>query len=71
MCREVEKYGDIVQENFTDIYSNIRLKAVSMLRWAASYCPTATYVIRTDDDVVVSVNSILKSIQVTHKLGFY
>ena len=68
VCAEVRKYGDIVQENFTDIYHNIRLKAVSMLRWASSYCPKATYVIRTDDDVLISTNSIIKSIQ---KIGVY
>ncbi|XP_005103715.2 beta-1,3-galactosyltransferase 1-like [Aplysia californica] len=64
VCAEAEKYGDIVQENFTDVYRNIRLKAVSMLRWAATYCSNASYVIRMDDDVAITVNVILSSIKI-------
>ncbi|XP_013064274.2 beta-1,3-galactosyltransferase 1-like [Biomphalaria glabrata] len=57
---EAYVYGDIVQMDFVDVYRNILLKAVSMLKWAATYCPKATYVIRTDDDVKVDVQQLLK-----------
>lgn len=56
---ESKQYGDIVQENFDDIYKNIRLKAMSMLRWAVNFCPQARYVIRTDDDVKVDMAALV------------
>ncbi|CAL1538670.1 unnamed protein product [Lymnaea stagnalis] len=56
---EFHTYGDVVQEQYLDVYRNIRLKAVSMLRWAATYCKSAKYVIRTDDDVVVNITKIV------------
>jgi hypothetical protein len=57
------KFGDIVQDGFDDTYRNIRFKAVSMLKWAAMFCDNAKYVIRTDDDVVVSPEKLVKALQ--------
>ncbi|CAL1538682.1 unnamed protein product [Lymnaea stagnalis] len=56
---ESKQYGDIVQENFDDVYKNIRLKAMSMLRWAITFCARAKYVIRTDDDVRVDMTTLV------------
>lgn len=47
-------YGDIVQGNFVDVYRNMTYKHVMGLKWVAHYCPTAKYVLKTDDDVVVN-----------------
>ncbi|CAL1538681.1 unnamed protein product [Lymnaea stagnalis] len=52
---EAEKYGDIVQEDFVDVYRNIRLKAMSMLKWASTYCPRTRFVLRTDDDIRTNI----------------
>ena len=60
---ENRKYGDLVQQDFTDKYRNIRLKAVSMLQWAATFCHTADYVIRTDDDVIASPRMLIRAIR--------
>ena len=62
---ELERFDDIVQADFSDIYKNIRLKAVSMLKWASTFCYTAKYVIRTDDDVYVNVRKIVSVIRRT------
>ncbi|CAL1538668.1 unnamed protein product [Lymnaea stagnalis] len=62
---EFRTYGDLVQESFVDVYTNIRLKAVSMLRWAVTYCKHAKYVIRTDDDVMVNVSRIVSALKRT------
>ncbi|CAL1538673.1 unnamed protein product [Lymnaea stagnalis] len=56
-------YGDIVQENFEDVYKNIRLKAVSMLKWASTFCQETKYVIRTDDDVRVDIPKLLSVLE--------
>lgn len=55
---ESATHGDIVQLDFDDVYRNILLKAVSMLRWAVSFCRHVTYVIRTDDDVKIDVAKV-------------
>ncbi|XP_059173037.1 beta-1,3-galactosyltransferase 5-like [Physella acuta] len=57
---ESEKYGDIVQESFVDVYRNITLKAMSMLKWTSTFCQQTNFVIRTDDDVEININKILK-----------
>lgn len=57
---EAGLYGDIVQESFVDVYENIRHKSVSMLKWASTSCQQATYVIRTDDDVVVDIPKVFR-----------
>ena len=60
---EVRLHQDIVQLEFTDVYKNILVKAVSMLRWAAEFCSSAKYVIRTDDDVRINVTKLVKAVQ--------
>ncbi|XP_059173038.1 beta-1,3-galactosyltransferase 5-like [Physella acuta] len=63
---ESGNHGDIVQENFLDVYSNIRLKALSMLYWAAEFCPQTTFVIRADDDVKVFPDKLVSVLRDTH-----
>lgn len=66
---EVKKFGDIVQENSIDIYKNIRHKAMSMLKWAVTFCPNTKYVLRTDDDIDVDLRKIVDAMKLTsHKL---
>ncbi|KAK6959236.1 beta-1 3-galactosyltransferase 1 [Biomphalaria glabrata] len=64
---ESAAYEDIVQESFEDVYQNIRYKAVSMLKWANTFCPQAQYVIRSDDDVLVNLSAVTGSLKATHK----
>lgn len=59
---EALKYKDIVQDGFEDCYRNMRLKAVSMLRWASTFCEGAQYVIRTDDDVQVDPEKLVAAL---------
>ncbi|XP_005104056.1 lactosylceramide 1,3-N-acetyl-beta-D-glucosaminyltransferase [Aplysia californica] len=59
---ESEQYKDIIQAGFNDAYQNIRLKAVSMLKWASIYCSNASYVIRTDDDIKFDVGEVVGAV---------
>ena len=63
---EARQNRDIVQSDFIDIYHNVRLKHVMMLKWAATYCSNATYVIRVDDDALVDPDQIVRTI---YKIG--
>lgn len=60
--QEARQFGDLVQSEFKDVYRNIRLKAQCMLKWAATYCYNASYVIRLDDDVSVDPDLIIEAI---------
>ncbi|KAH9495591.1 hypothetical protein Btru_014727 [Bulinus truncatus] len=60
---EYNAFHDIVQESFEDVYKNIRYKAVSMLRWASTFCQRAMYVIRNDDDVSINMTSVTESLR--------
>ncbi|KAH9495339.1 Lactosylceramide 1,3-N-acetyl-beta-D-glucosaminyltransferase B [Bulinus truncatus] len=64
---ESEEHNDLIQEDFEDVYANIRLKAVSMLRWAHTFCRKATYVIRSDDDVKFKFPQLLTVVEVAHR----
>ncbi|CAL1538677.1 unnamed protein product [Lymnaea stagnalis] len=64
---EAGLYGDIVQETFEDVYANIRHKSVSMLKWASTFCQQATYVIRTDDDVMVDIPKVYAVMRRKHQ----
>lgn len=50
---ESQIYNDIVQQNFDDSYRNLTLKCIMSLEWVSNYCPSAKYVLKTDDDVIV------------------
>ncbi|CAG5123906.1 unnamed protein product [Candidula unifasciata] len=68
--QEMKEFGDIVQEDFEDSYKNNRLKSVSMLRWVSTYCSTAKFVLRTDDDIEVNVSALISVLHRTsHSLN--
>ncbi|BFZ07907.1 hypothetical protein BsWGS_10946 [Bradybaena similaris] len=58
-------FGDIIQENFEDVYKNNRLKSVAMLRWVTTYCTNIKYVIRTDDDIIINMTSLVPVLERT------
>ncbi|XP_005108105.1 beta-1,3-galactosyltransferase 1 [Aplysia californica] len=64
---ESTTYGDIVLVRFEDKYKNILQKALAMLRWAIDFCPNAEHVIRTDDDVNVTVTDLISVMRRVHK----
>ncbi|XP_049875546.1 beta-1,3-galactosyltransferase 4-like [Pectinophora gossypiella] len=59
LAREDVLYGDVIQGNWVDSYSNLTLKVLSMLEWADTYCPRAPRVLKTDDDVFLNLPRLL------------
>jgi hypothetical protein len=57
---ESAQYGDIVQEDFRDTYRNLTYKAIAALKWVSTYCPHATFVLKTDDDIFVNMFTLLR-----------
>ena len=59
LSKESEQFGDIVQENFVDAYSNLTYKTIMGYKWAASYCSVSKAVLKTDDDMYINVPKVL------------
>ena len=70
LVQESDTYKDILQFPFIDHYSNLTLKAVSILRWIKTYCLRPTHILKTDDDVMVNVESLLQNMSDLNN-GFY
>ncbi|XP_011211781.2 beta-1,3-galactosyltransferase 5 [Bactrocera dorsalis] len=52
---EQQRFGDILQGNFQEAYRNLSYKHVMGLRWAATDCPNAKFIIKIDDDIIYDV----------------
>lgn len=57
--RESEIYGDLIQEDFIESYSNLTLKTVMAWKWARFYCPHATFVMIMNDEVFVDIFKLI------------
>ncbi len=60
---EGELYGDLVQGDFFDAYTNLTIKTMMGLRWASeiSQCQSKFYLL-VDDDYYVSVSNLQRSL---------
>ncbi|KAK3592494.1 hypothetical protein CHS0354_026615 [Potamilus streckersoni] len=56
---ESNRYGDIVQEDFNDSYKNLTYKAITALRWISTNCKQVSLVLKTDDDILVDIHSLM------------
>ncbi|XP_033737073.1 beta-1,3-galactosyltransferase 1-like [Pecten maximus] len=56
---ESTKFNDILLVNYSDDYYNLTLKTMSGLRWAATNCAHASYVVSIDDDIYVAPDFLL------------
>ncbi|XP_061165187.1 beta-1,3-galactosyltransferase 1-like [Saccostrea echinata] len=56
---ESATYRDIIQEDFVDSYNNLTLKTMMAFRWATTSCQKAEFIMKTDDDMFVNLNSLM------------
>ncbi|XP_072259153.1 beta-1,3-galactosyltransferase 2-like [Pyxicephalus adspersus] len=56
---ESEAFGDIVQQDFMDTYYNLTLKSLMGMEWVAKFCPTASYVVKIDNDMFLNVDFLV------------
>ena len=71
---EQDKYGDIIQGNFSDFYRSLTNKTMMGLKWVTKYCPKADYVLKSDDDAFNMPDrwiDFLVSIRTPHFIGGY
>lgn len=63
IVKENAFHADIVQGNFVDSYRNMTYKHVMGLKWFTYTCKKATFVLKTDDDVLVNSPFLYESLQ--------
>ncbi|XP_063977178.1 beta-1,3-galactosyltransferase 1-like isoform X2 [Diachasmimorpha longicaudata] len=63
ILEESHEYGDIVQEKFIDTYNNLTIKSVMLLKWVTTNCPQATYLMKTDDDMYINIDNLVKALK--------
>ncbi|GFR77440.1 beta-1,3-galactosyltransferase 1-like [Elysia marginata] len=67
---EAHEYGDLVQEDYIDVYRNLTYKGVSALRWVSLFCPSAVFLLKTDDDILVDIVSLVADLRKRYP-GYY
>ncbi|XP_014789108.1 beta-1,3-galactosyltransferase 1 [Octopus bimaculoides] len=50
---ESKKYRDIIQEDFTESYTNLGLKTIMAWKWSVEFCGNADYVMVMNDELFV------------------
>ncbi|XP_038049298.1 beta-1,3-galactosyltransferase 1-like [Patiria miniata] len=58
--KESSKHHDLLQEDFQDTYKNLTLKTIMGMKWVSTHCRHASYVMKTDDDMYVSYDNLVK-----------
>lgn len=53
ILEEQHQYGDIVRYSAVEEYNMLSLKTHAALTWKREFCPTADYMLKTDDDSVI------------------
>lgn len=57
---EIEAYGDILQEDFLDTYTNLTLKSIMLLKWVNNSCgDSVNHILKVDDDSFINVPNLL------------
>ncbi|NXC22189.1 B3GT2 galactosyltransferase, partial [Corythaeola cristata] len=62
LLRESEQYHDIIQVDFRDTYHNLTLKTLLGMKWVASYCGGASFVMKADSDVFVNTIYLIEKL---------
>ncbi|XP_071481522.1 uncharacterized protein [Diadema antillarum] len=56
---EAKQFGDILQANFAESFHNLTLKVILGLRWVSEKCPSASFVYKGDDDMLVNFEHMI------------
>ncbi|XP_075711569.1 beta-1,3-galactosyltransferase 1-like [Rhinoderma darwinii] len=55
-------FGDIIQQDFMDKYYNLTLKTLMGMEWVTTFCSTASYVIKIDNDMFLNVDYLVHQV---------
>ena len=60
---EHSTHGDLVVGDFVDTYRNLTWKHVISLKWFITYCPSANFLFKFDDDIFVQPKKLVSYIE--------
>ncbi|XP_057367955.1 beta-1,3-galactosyltransferase brn-like [Daphnia carinata] len=60
---ESSTYGDILQIDMADVYSNLTLKTVGLLNFIGDHCSRIDFVLKVDDDVYVNARNLVSLVR--------
>ncbi|XP_022697220.1 beta-1,3-galactosyltransferase 1-like [Varroa jacobsoni] len=56
-------YGDVSQEDFPEHFENLSIKSTMGLKYAVTFCKSAEYIIKIDDDIFLYMPNVIKSFE--------
>ncbi|KAL6489754.1 hypothetical protein MHYP_G00000990 [Metynnis hypsauchen] len=59
---ESQQYHDIIQQKYIDSYYNLTIKTLMGMHWIATYCPGASYVMKTDSDMFINTEYLIQKL---------
>ncbi|XP_053717261.1 beta-1,3-galactosyltransferase 2 [Synchiropus splendidus] len=59
---ESRAHHDIIQQDYQDTYYNLTIKTLMGLNWVATFCPHASYVMKTDSDMFVNTEYLIQKL---------
>jgi hypothetical protein len=65
--QEHVNFGDIIQLCFYETYLNLALKTLLGFKWATELCSNTHFIIKTDDNVYVNINRILRTMLINNR----
>ncbi len=54
LVQEVNKHGDVLVFDSIDSYRNLTLKTILSFQWVTKKCPSAAFLLKTDDDIYLN-----------------
>ncbi|XP_064613890.1 beta-1,3-galactosyltransferase 5-like [Liolophura sinensis] len=71
VTQESQKYGDVVQAEFRDTYRNLTIKTTAAIKWVSTYCSSAKFVLKADDDVFLHIPNWVAALKTIHDDRFF
>uniref|UniRef100_UPI00398E645D beta-1,3-galactosyltransferase 5-like n=1 Tax=Pristiophorus japonicus TaxID=55135 RepID=UPI00398E645D len=64
-------HKDIIQKEFSDTYYNLTTKVLMGLEWVNRYCPSTSFVMKTDSDMFVNIYNLIELLSQTSHRNIY
>lgn len=64
-------HHDMIQGSFVDSYHNMTYKFVMGLKWVNHFCPTAQFILKTDDDIFVDIVQLISNLRALISMNYY
>ncbi|XP_078087568.1 beta-1,3-galactosyltransferase 5-like [Mustelus asterias] len=71
LLKESSLHKDIIQKNFTDSYYNLTTKVLMGLEWVNRFCPSTSFVMKTDSDMFVNPDYLTELLLGKNRKDFF